>query len=82
MTDMAPLCGLRIQLNREIDKPCAACGRTIVVVGHDASLTCNNCKRPRGKLPASLCSFTLKAISLFGRPTEPFAIQTPTRPAA
>jgi hypothetical protein len=80
--DEAPLVGLRIELTRTRDVPCAECGTTVVVVGlgvgpHGASLHCAGCRRHRGWLPKSVVEFLTESIRRFGWPTDPIMIANP-----
>jgi hypothetical protein len=75
-----PLVGLRVELTRTKDVPCAACGETVVVIGlgagpHVASLHCASCHRHRGWLPKTIVAFLTESISRFGWPSQPIVIR-------
>jgi hypothetical protein len=79
------LIGLRIKLERTIDKPCA-CGETAVSVGegagpHIASLRCTGCDCHRGWLPKVIASFLTETIGRFGQLTDPIVMQNSSLPA-
>jgi hypothetical protein len=74
------LIGLRIELERNIDGPCAVCGDTAVVIGssagpHVASLRCACCDRHRGWLPKTVADFLTDLVVRFGQPAEPITIR-------
>ncbi len=70
--------GLRINLQRTKDVPCAECGQSAVVTckeAHDVTgLRCTSCSRHRGSLPKPLTDFMTATIDLFGRPDEPITV--------
>ena len=80
VTDAMPLIGLRMRFERAVDKPCATCGGTVVVIGegadpHAAGLRCAVCDRHRGSLPGAITSFLAKTVRLFGVPDDPFFVR-------
>jgi hypothetical protein len=80
VTRTTSLAGLYVRLERTVDKPCAACGGIVVVIGegggqHAASLRCARCNRHRGWLPGAITNFLSETVRLFGVPDEPFLIR-------
>jgi hypothetical protein len=70
-----PLIGLRVQLNRAIDRR-APCHDNVVEVcsgkgPHGHALLCEACGKFRGWLPKAAASFITETIRKFGVPSEP-----------
>jgi hypothetical protein len=77
---MTTLRGLSIWLERNIEVPCAICGKAAVICGsssgpHLASLRCAGCGAHRGWLSQAAGEFLLAAIAQFGRPHEPIIVR-------
>ncbi len=86
MTDYAKLVGLRIWLRRTVDRPCAVCGESVVVIGlgadqHTAGLHCAGCERHRGWLPRVIADFLMGLIAKFGTPPATITVLN-TKPIA
>ena len=75
MTDASTIVGLHVEMQRTIDKPCSACGHTVVVIKEGAGLHCAECDRSRGKLPQKIVEFLGASIGRFGWPDEAITIR-------
>jgi hypothetical protein len=81
ITDYSALVGLRIRLQRTVDRPCALCGVNSVTIGqgagpHVAGLLCSGCSNHRGWLPRSIADFLAESIGKFGRLAAPITVRT------
>jgi len=77
---MATLGGLSIWLERRVEAPCTACGKTAVICGpssgpHPASLRCAGCGAHRGWLSKTTGEFLHAAIAKFGWPIKPIIVR-------
>ena len=75
-----------IGLEVVLPRPCQ-CGEPIAVIGssrgpHHASVACGRCGVHRAWLSGTTAAFLNTIIDRFGRPTEPIAVTTNSRPRA
>ena len=70
-----PLIGLRIRLDREVDRHQPCHDNTVEVCSgkgpHGHALLCEACGKFRGWLPKAAASFIAETIQKFGVPSEP-----------
>lgn len=70
--------GLLVSLPRQ-----CRCGSTLATIGstagfHGAALICSNCNSHTRRLPDGSLAFIAKVTDLFGRPSEPIIIRSPS----
>jgi hypothetical protein len=78
-TPASPLLGLRVRLDRPVDRERPCC-RNIAVIHpgkgpHAGELTCTDCGQHRGWLSKTTAAWIVNIITRFGAPTTPIVVR-------
>jgi hypothetical protein len=77
--DMPTLIGLRVKLDRPIDRERPCCRNVCIIsagkVPHAGTLTCTDCGQHRGWLSKQTAAWIERVITRFGAPTTPIIVR-------